>query len=213
MKDIAIYGAGGFGKEVYLLIQRINQENPQWNFIGYYDRMYEKGYDNGYGKVLGGIDDINAVDRELALVIAMGDSNVTKEIVSKISNMNITYPNLIAPSTKFVDMGRTKLGKGNIIQGLCGISCDVEIGDYNVLNGQITIGHDVKIGNYNSIMPGVFISGYVTIGDGTLEGVGSIIIPNIKIGDGTRLGAGAVLMTKPKAGGLYIGNPAKLIKY
>ena len=213
MKDIAIYGAGGFGKEVYLLIQRINQDNPQWNFIGYYDRMYEKGYDNGYGMVLGGIDDLNAVKRELALVVAMGDSNVTKEIVSKISNENIIYPNLIAPSNKFADMSKTKLGKGNIIQGLCTISCDVEIGDFNVLNGQISIGHDVKIGNYNSIMPGVFISGYVTIGDGTLEGVGSIIIPNIKIGDGTRIGAGAVLMTKPKAGGLYIGNPAKLMKY
>lgn len=211
MKDLAIYGAGGLGKEVVSLINRINRDNPQWNFVGYYDRMYEKGYDNGYGKVLGGIDDLNAVERELALVIAMGDSNVTKEIVSRIDNKNIIYPNLVHPSVYFLDYDRVNLGEGNIIQGGCSISCDVEIGNFNLFNGKITIGHDVKIGNYNSIMPGVFISGYVTIGNNILAGVGSIIIPNIKIGDNTRLGAGAVLMTKPKAGGLYIGNPATKI--
>jgi len=213
MKDIAIYGAGGCGKETYLLIQRINRESPQWNFVGFYDRMYEKGYDNGYGKVLGGLEELNAVDQQLDLVIAMGDSKVTKEIVSKINNDNIEYPNLIRPSVTFVDKTRTKLGKGNIIQGFCDFSCDIEIGDFNLFNGKITIGHDVKIGSFNSIMPGVFISGYVNIGDGTLLGVGSIVIPNITIGDNTRIGAGAVLITKPKPGGLYLGNPAKLIKY
>ncbi len=35
MKDIAIYGAGGFGREVACLIKQINDslENPRWNFI------------------------------------------------------------------------------------------------------------------------------------------------------------------------------------
>ncbi len=213
MKDIAIYGAGGCGKETYLLIKRINRDNPQWNFVGYYDRMYEKGYDNGYGKVLGGIEEINAVDRELALVIAMGDSKVTEAIVSMINNTNIYYPNLIHPSIYYADKNSIIIGKGNIIQGGCNFSCDVEIGDFNLLNGMITIGHDAKIGDYNSIMPGVYISGSVNIGTGTLIGVGSIIIPNIKIGDGTRIGAGSVLVTKPKAGMLYLGNPAKIVKY
>ena len=35
MKDIAIYGAGGFGREVACLIERINKarETPIWNFF------------------------------------------------------------------------------------------------------------------------------------------------------------------------------------
>lgn len=39
MKDIAIYGAGGFGREVACLIERINKarETPIWNFIGFFD--------------------------------------------------------------------------------------------------------------------------------------------------------------------------------
>ena len=39
MKDIAIYGAGGLGKEVVCLIDRINksQSKPQWRLIGFFD--------------------------------------------------------------------------------------------------------------------------------------------------------------------------------
>ena len=39
MKDIAIYGAGGLGREVACLIRMINEskEIPEWNFIGFFD--------------------------------------------------------------------------------------------------------------------------------------------------------------------------------
>ena len=37
MKDIAIYGAGGFGREVASLIKRINRIENQWNFVGFFD--------------------------------------------------------------------------------------------------------------------------------------------------------------------------------
>ena len=37
MKDIAIYGAGGFGREVACLLRRINEQAPQWNLRGFFD--------------------------------------------------------------------------------------------------------------------------------------------------------------------------------
>lgn len=33
MKKIAIIGAGGFGREVAWLIERINEDKNEWNFI------------------------------------------------------------------------------------------------------------------------------------------------------------------------------------
>ncbi len=35
--NIAIYGAGGFGKEVACLIDRINDNGGKWNLIGFFD--------------------------------------------------------------------------------------------------------------------------------------------------------------------------------
>ena len=37
MNNIAIYGAGGFGREVACLIKRINEKSPTWNLIGFFD--------------------------------------------------------------------------------------------------------------------------------------------------------------------------------
>ena len=37
MKDIYIVGAGGFGREVLWLIQRINNVNLEWNIKGFID--------------------------------------------------------------------------------------------------------------------------------------------------------------------------------
>ena len=42
MKDIAIYGAGGFGKEVACIINKINEKDHTWNIIGFFDDGVDK---------------------------------------------------------------------------------------------------------------------------------------------------------------------------
>ena len=37
MKDIVIYGAGGFGREIACLLNLINEKTPEWNIIGFLD--------------------------------------------------------------------------------------------------------------------------------------------------------------------------------
>ena len=70
VKDIAIFGAGGFGREVACLLRKINAVEPTWNFIGFYDDGLEKGSRVDYGEILGGIADLNVVDRPLSVVVA-----------------------------------------------------------------------------------------------------------------------------------------------
>jgi len=211
MKDIAIYGAGGLGREVACLINnKINENHPTWNIIGFFDDALPKGsLVSHFGSVLGGIDDVNKIDRELAVVIAIGNPALIALIVEKINNPNILYPNIIHPDFKIVDSFTFCVGKGNIIQGGCVVSCDVTLGNFNILNGSVVFGHDDKIGDYNCFMPAVRVSGEVTIGCHNFFGVGAIVLQQLKIGEHVRLGAGSVLMTNPKDGKLYIGNPAK----
>lgn len=215
MKDIAIYGAGGFGREVACLIKRINDSNPTWNLVGFFDDnpSLKGGMISHYALCLGGVEDLNAYDKELNVIIAIGSPSVLKLVVGKINNPKIHFPNIIHPETVMTDFETVSIGKGNIIQAHCTLSCDVRIGDFNVLNGSVVFGHDVKVGSYNTFMPAVRVSGEVKVGDGNFFGVGSIVLQQLKIGDNVRLSAGSVLMTKPRDGQLYIGNPAKLFKY
>ncbi len=210
MKKIAIYGAGGFGREVACLLNKINEVEPTWELVGFFDDGIEKGSQiSHFGKVLGGIDELNAWTSELSIAITIGNPKIVQTLVSKITNPNIQFPNIIAPTVYFADKDTFKIGKGNIIQKHCSFSCDVTIGDFNVMDGADVFGHDDVVGSFNTFMPAMRISGEVTIGDGNFFGVGSIILQQIKIGNNVRLGAGSVLMRKPKEGCLYMGNPAK----
>lgn len=211
MKDIAIFGAGGFGREVACLIKRINEKEPTWNFIGFFDDNEAlKGKSiSHFGSCLGGTETLIAWEESLAVVMAIGSSIVVKKIVEKITNPNIEFPNLIHPDFLISDPETFNIGRGNIIQGRCTSTCNVSIGDFNIFNGNVVMGHDVSIGSYNTFMPAVRVSGEVRIGECNFFGVGSIILQQIKIGNNVRLGAGSVLMTKPKEGFLYLGVPAK----
>lgn len=211
MKDIAIFGAGGFGKEVACLINRINEVDHLWNLIGFFDDNPElKGkMISHFAPCIGGVKDLNEYKNDLNVVIALGNPTTMKKVVKSIGNTKIHFPNLIHPNVRYSDIETFTIGKGNIIQGGCTFSCDVEIGDFNVLNGSVVLGHDAKIGNFNTLMPAVRISGEVTVGDHNFFGVGAIVLQQIKIGNDIRLGAGSVLMTKPKDGNLYMGVPAR----
>lgn len=217
MKDIAIYGAGGFGREVACLIKIINDSKgiPEWNLIGFFDdneAICGKMVSH-YAPCLGGIDVLNEWNKPVSVVVAVGSPGAIAAIVNNIKNANVEFPNLIHPSFSVNDYETFQIGKGNIIQGGCAATCDVALGDFNVLNGSVVLGHDVKIGNYNCFMPAVRVSGEVHIGDCNFFGVGSIILQQIRIGNNIRLGAGSVLITKPKDGKLYMGNPAKKIEF
>ena len=211
VKKIAVYGAGGLGREVAGGIQRINKANKEnWEFVGFYDDNLEVGTPvSHYGNVLGGMNELNVVDEPLALAIAVGSPQIRKLIRERITNPNIYFPNIVAPSFKVLDPQTFKMGQGNIIQDSCSATCDVTVGDFNVFNGANVLGHDVVIGNFNVLMPSVHLSGAVEVGNCNLLGVDSVVLQMVKIGNNVTLGAGSVLMTQPKDGNTYIGVPAK----
>ncbi len=213
MKDIAVFGAGGFGREIFCLIKLINGDTPKWNFIGFLDDNEAlHGASNEYGAILGGVDWLNARKEPLSVVIAVGEPNAVSHIAARIVNPLVAFPNLIAPSVVFLDRDSLKIGKGNILCSNCLFSCHVEMGDFNIFNGYIPVGHDVRIGNSNVVMPSCNISGGVVIGDENFFGVQSVVLQNVKIGNHTRIGTGSVVMRKTKDGYLYLGNPAKRVE-
>jgi sugar O-acyltransferase (sialic acid O-acetyltransferase NeuD family) len=214
MEKIAIFGAGGYGRELACLLKIINKDTPTWDFVGFYDDNPQlKGSHNEYGKVLGGMKELNSVKEKLAVAIAIGNPSVVKKIVSLIDNNNLYFPNLISPNTVFLDKESVKMGRGNIICINCSFSCNIHIGDFNTFNGWINVGHDVIIGSFNSIMPDVKISGEVRIGEENFIGCAAVILQQISVGDKTTVGANSSVIKKTKNGCTYVGNPATRIKY
>lgn len=214
MKDIAIYGAGGFGKEIAsMILNKINAVEPIWNIVGFFDDGIDAGTEiSHFGRCLGGVDVANSWPTPLSIALAIGSSATLKKIVDKIDNPNIDYPNLIHPNCDFADMESVKMGKGNVIMKNVTFSCDVTIGDFNQFNSLSALAHDVKVGSFNIFMPLTRVSGETVIGDSNFFGINAIILQQMKIGNETRIGANSVVMTKTKDGSLYMGNPAMRVK-
>jgi sugar O-acyltransferase (sialic acid O-acetyltransferase NeuD family) len=211
IKDIAIYGAGGFGREIACLINQINYVKPEWNLIGFFDDgNYVK--DNRYGKILGDLKKLNSWRKPLSVILAIANPLHLENLALKIKNPLMEFPNIIAPNVNIFDKRAFKIGKGNLIFLGCRLSCDVTIGDFNLLNGAVSLGHDVKLGCYNVLQPSTRISGDCIIGNKNFFGVQSIVLQGVNIGNNTRIGTLSVVMRDTRDDSLYFGNPAKKMK-
>jgi sugar O-acyltransferase (sialic acid O-acetyltransferase NeuD family) len=213
LKDIAIYGAGGYGRETACLINGVNEKTPQWKIIGFFDDGLPVGYKNEYGKVLGGLLELNRYSEKLSIVMSIANSKILKSIIEQIDNPFVDFPNIIAPDVLFFDKTNMSIGQGNIIGARSFISCNVKFGNFNRLNYDVSVGHDTIIGNYNMFNPSVRISGEITIGDCNFFGVSSIVLQQKTIGNNTTVATNSVIIRKTKDDTTYIGNPAVELKY
>ena len=214
MNNIAIYGAGGFGKEVACLINLINKKDKTWKLLGYFDDNNEiKAKKFNDLEVLGGLDELNKFTEPLSIIFSIGNPSMIQKICKKIYNNNILFPNIISPDCVFLDPNNTKFGKGNLIMPQTLISCNVSIGNFNLMNCGVSIGHDTTIGSYNSFMSYAKISGEVNIIDSNYFGACSLILQQKNIGCNTVIGASSVIMRNTEDDNTYLGNPAvKILK-
>ena len=208
IQDLAIYGAGGFGREMALMVEQVNAVRKQWNPIGFFDDGKKVGERIDALPVLGGVDALNQWKTPLAVVMALADAPVRKAVVEKITNKEIDFPVLIHPNSLAGSAGN-RFGRGTLITAGCILTTGIELEDFVIINLSTTIGHDVRIGSFTSVMPGCNISGGVTIGDGTLVGTGTQILQYLSVGDNCKIGAGAVVTKAVKNGTTVMGVPAK----
>lgn len=208
MKNIAIYGAGGFGREVACLLREINEVSPTWNFVGFFDDGLDAGTQTPYGKILGNSDALDAVREPLAVAFAIANPNVLKTLVERIQNPHIEFPNLIAPDVHFRNRDSVKFGRGNIINTRSAISCDCVFGDFNLSVFDNVFGHDFLLGDFNVFFTGTRISGNVKIGNANIFGSSAVVLQNLKIGNGNTLAASSLLVASVGDDASYIGVPA-----
>lgn len=212
MRDILILGAGGFGREIQWLIERINQQNPTWRILGYLDDGVEPGTEiNGY-KVLGNIGTLNNYDKHISVVCAIGSSKVREDVVTRIKQLGeYQFPNLIDPdaqNSQFLSMG-----EGNIVCAGNILTVNIEMDDFVILNLSCTIGHDVNLESFVTVYPGVNISGCTLLKKGVELGTGSKVIQGRIVGENTIVGAGAVVVHDLPPDCTAMGIPAKPVKF
>lgn len=209
MKELIIVGAGGFGREVAWLVERINAKEKRWNLLGFVDDANERqGMVLNSYPVLGGCDCLSSYPNAY-IVCAIGASKTRKSIINRIEEEcpNVKYATLIDPSVAYSDT--VSIGEGTIVCAHTIMTVNITVGKHVILNLDCTIGHDVILKDFVTVYPSVNVSGNV-IADSCVElGTGTQIIQGKRIGQNTIVGAGSVVVKDIPENCTAVGCPAR----
>jgi sugar O-acyltransferase (sialic acid O-acetyltransferase NeuD family) len=212
IKQIAIYGAGGFAREVAWLVQACNEKNETYQVVCFIDDNLET-----HNKILNGIPVMGLEETRkrfpnASVVAGVGSPQTRQRLMEKASAMGFDFGTIVHPRTERsawikIDVG-TVICAGNIL------TTNIIIGRHVQLNLDCTVGHDVIFKDYATLAPGVHISGCVHLGQRVYVGTGAVIINGtqdkpVVIGDDVVIGAGACVTKSVPAGETVVGIPAK----
>ena len=208
MRDLIIFGSGGFAREVAQVVRDINAVTPTWSLLGFVDDDPGKhGTTVGGLPVLGGGDWLDA-HPGVACSIGVGSPGAKRRIALRLQES--PFATLVHPRAWIGE--RVVLGTGSIVCANAAATCDIVIGAHCIINLSVTIGHDARIGDYATLAPSVNVSGYAEIGAGCDLGTGAALIPAAKVGAWSTVGAGSVVLGELPANVTAVGAPARVIK-
>jgi len=171
--EIVIMGAGGFGREVRFLIDRLQDCGSPYNVIGFLDDDDSIDKEVHGLPILGNIDAALEMSEDTYFAFGTGSPLVKKKIAERLKLSEDRWPVLIDPSV-ILDRERVNIGAGSVICAGSILTTDIEIGSFVTLNLDCTVGHDAVIGDDSHI----FSIQYFLVGDrpGSIVSAVSIII-------------------------------------
>ncbi|GAB2862735.1 acetyltransferase [Hymenobacter ruber] len=211
LPSLVIFGAGGLGREVLVLLQQLNETQPTWLLRGFYDDHAPDTPTVGGLPYLGTSADLNATPEPLAVAVAVGNSASRAAVVARLTSAQLSFPSIVHPAVALGPGQRIALGAGCIIQQGCILTCDILLGRFVLLNLGCTVGHDADLADFCSLMPHANVSGAARLGRGVYLGTNATVIQGVHIGENTILGAGAVAVRDLPANVTAVGVPARAI--
>lgn len=211
MRDIVIFGCGGFGREILQIILDQNTENKRWRMRGFLVSPEFQAPDFVQGfPVASDIHHFGA-PADLALAIGLGNPGTRRKVVEALRATGVqSFPTLVHPRAWLG--ANVALADGVVICAGAMLTTDIVLGEHSHVNIGATVGHDARVGDFSTISPGAHLSGRVTLRQGTEIGTGACINPGVTIGAGAVIGAAAAVLRDVPDGCTAVGVPARVIK-
>lgn len=198
---IAIYGCGGFGREVAPLARNMGGE-----------AMFVSDDPAEHDPNCCALEDLPP---DYRIVIAVAESRIRQVLAERCAAAGRAFTSVQSGSCE--RLGQSDIGEGAILCGFTTISDNVRVGRHFHANLYSYIGHDTVVGDFVTLAPRVGIGGNHIVGDHVYIGTGAVLrhgTPEkpLIIGDGAVIGMGAVVTKDVPPGVTLVGNPARILE-
>jgi len=193
MRKLVIVGAGGFGREVAWVVERVNAMTPTFELLGFCDDADSKreGEYGGY-PLLGPLALLRKRSGGVGFICAIGNNRIRQEVMAQGRAQGYEPTSVLDPSA--VIAPGVEIGKGSFVGIGSVVSIGSTLGEGVLVNHQVCIGHDVVVKDFAQVCPGVCVSGGCEIGEGALLGTLAGTIPLKRVGAWATVGAGVVAL-------------------
>ncbi len=194
---LAVFGAGGFSREVYDLVLSCGH-----SVVGFVDDVAGPLHSPSGLPVHRSIDDMD-VD---GAVIGVGDTTqrerLTHMLEGRTSLVTLIHPSAcVSPSAR--------IGVGSLVMQNVVVNAQAVVGQSVILNVGSCVAHDCTVGDFCHIAPAVQLAGASSVGARTFCGTASVILPGVTVGSDCIAGAGAVINRNVEDGLTVVGIPAR----
>lgn len=206
---LGIFGAGGLGREVEIIANKINKIEHKWSEIIFIDD--DSSITDVYGTTCMSLADaikLNSLDLEV--VVAVGEPATRQLLFDKLDSLGVKHATLIHPGV-YIDHSTT-IGKGSVLCEGVTITTHVTLEDNVYVHPHAIVGHDIHIGKHSMIGAGAVLGGHNTIGSMVYMGSLSGTKEELTIGDNVIISAGAIVFRDAEPGYILVGNPARPVR-
>lgn len=210
MKRLTLIGTKEFSEQIISFANRTGE----FEFVGYFDDIVEKGTIVNGKPVLGRVEESLEKYRQGVFDCIFEGIGYTRfdlrEHYYTMLKGKVPFANII---DKTVSIGHNvQIGEGVYIGPNSIIGDNCVIGNNVFIHGSTVISHDNKIGSHSYFSGRVDTAGFCEIGERTFFGIRTLCSDHIKICDDAWIGIGCVVAKDIKQPGKYMSPAAKLYK-
>ncbi|KVP97593.1 acetyltransferase [Burkholderia ubonensis] len=214
MERIAIYGCGGFGREI-LPLARLHQARTSTSLasgiVFVSDTPSEIGTRQNGVEVISFDALITPEHRDRKVVVSLGSSTARRTLVQRCESEGLEFASLVAST--HVSLDHVEVAEGAVFCDFSMCTSNIRIGRHFQCNIYSYVAHDCVVGDFVTFAPRVACNGRIVIEDDAYIGTGAVLkqgTPNtpLTIGRGAVIGMGAVVTKDVPPGVTVVGNPA-----
>ena len=203
---LAIYGAGGAGREAKEIAEIINQ----WEELVFIDDTEECCIYKNIKKLP--FDQFEQIysPQNTEIIIALGEPQYKKMLYDKVVAKGYALANVIHPAA-IINKSAT-LGHGLLIKAGAIVSSDAVVEDNVSIEEYAVVGHDTIVRKHSQLSTFSVIAGHCEIGESTYIALSVPVKEMTRIGSNVVVGMGSVVVRDIPDDVIAMGNPARAIK-